>query len=363
MGKAKLWKLVGILGLIVGLAAIPFTTCAAPAPAPMKLTLAHVEPPGSVPAQFVKWWANEVEKRTSGEVVITIYGAGTLATHKEMLEATTKGTIDIGYTTWLTHFANNFPIHQMKVGAVAFRNKSLALWMAGDAIEEEIPEMRTSWQANKLMRLFSHGVASVHLLSKKPIRTLEDAKGLKVRASGILNTTLLQAIDAVVVNIPSAEAFDALQKGVIQGTVCDISWAARFKFPEVAKCFTHVGFGGDPTLSFAMNLEVWNKLSPKIQKVFLDLRTESLKVYAEMLKKDIQTGAFETFKKGNVEIIDLPAADIERWKSFPNVKNLGENWVKWGLKNAKIAEPRLREILQRYISLIEEMEKRYPESW
>ena len=111
-----------------------------------------------------------------------------------------------------------------------------------------------------------------------------------------------------------------------------------------------------------INLDVWNKLPQNVQRVFLELR-EEYPLFVAKLQQEEAKVCYKYLEEMKVKIIDLPAADIETWKNLPAVKNLSEDWIKHMVKQTKVSEPRLREMLLRYTGLYTEFSKQYPIEW
>lgn len=329
--------------------------------APMKLSLAYYGPPSGHDAEVTKWWAEEVKKRTNGAVEIKIYWGGALATAREIPEAVRIGTADIGHTVWAPYSPEKFPLSTLPDFPIPFITKPLATWLAREQVAKEFSEFDQEYARQNLKRLTYYGVGNMHVISRKPIRSLDDLKGTKIRASGKMHTGMLKAAGAVPVFIPAPAAIEALQKGVIDGTTCTITWAVAYKYHETpAKYLTQIGMGGDPGLGECMNLDVWKKLPDNIKKVLQDLREECPLVAEKLLYEETEKVGLKGLKEARVEMLQLPAADIERWKKLPEVVELEQQWFDFVLKAGGHPKERTKKMLDRFKGLVEEFGKRYP---
>ena len=80
---------------------------------------------------------------------------------------------------------------------------------------------------------------SASLMSKgKPIRTLEDIKGMKIRTPSAAQSAQLEALGATPIDMPATQIYNNLDRGVIDATMIPMSAALDFKLIEVAKYFT-----------------------------------------------------------------------------------------------------------------------------
>lgn len=104
--------------------------------------------------------------------------------------------------------------------------------------------------------------------SKKPLRKLEDFKGLKIRVPQGMESDVLARIGASVVVLPGTEIYSALDKGVVDAT----NWSTpsandQLGFHKVAPYFTYPGFHSMPTGDFAVNPREWEKLPGDIKAI------------------------------------------------------------------------------------------------
>jgi len=353
--------LIGSFCLIVALVAAPFGAAYAKSEKKSKLSYAYYGPSVGAPADCFRWWVNELEERTGGLVTAKIYWGGTLARAMEMAEAVRTGTADLGDTVWAPYNPEKFVLATIGDFPVGFLDTPLAEWLAAERLAKEFPEFDKELAANNMKRLTYYGVGNIHLISRKPIRKLEDLKGLKVRCSGKLHPVQLKAVGAVPIFIPSVEAYDGLQKGVIDASTCTARWAVSYKYYETpAKYFIRIGLGGDPGMGVMINSGVWNKLPQSAQQVLLELRQEFPPVYEEAIYKETVEKSYKVLKEAGVEFIDFPKADLETWKKLPVLKEQAEKWMDFVVKARGLSRSRVKEILDRYKELVKEFAQKYP---
>ena|ERR1019366_8616158 len=107
--------------------------------------------------------------------------------------------------------------------------------------------------------------------STKQVKTLEDLKGLKVRAPTRIATKVLTALGAVPVQMPAPQVPDALSKGVMDGASLPWEVVPALKIEEIAQTHTETP-GGQPFMSntifvVAMNQAKYDSLAPDLKKV------------------------------------------------------------------------------------------------
>jgi TRAP-type C4-dicarboxylate transport system substrate-binding protein len=331
----------------------------APAPEPVKLIFAATDPEDSVVGDVYRWWAEELSKRTNGAVTMEWHWNNSLVVMPEMLEAVTSGVADLGNFV-PPYFGNVFALHGALDSIILFSDKPLAKLKANEALDNEIPEAAAEWEAAGLVRLNSWGPFNYHMSCVKPIRTLKDFKGIKIRATGPINPVVLKAAGAVPVGFTHNELYDALMKGTVDGSLTDYDLMFRFKEAEVTPYVTRLFIAANPMLSTAINKSVWDKLSPEVQQVFLELRDEFPDKYAELGAKQFLEVSIPNLQKEGIEVIDLPPAELASLQSNPAILAIRDGWVDWILERKPgLSRERAEEIKQFYWDKVQEMNKMY----
>jgi TRAP-type C4-dicarboxylate transport system substrate-binding protein len=194
-------------------------------------------------------------------------------------------------------------------------------------------------------------ISDSYLLSKKPIRSLTDLKGLKVGVGGAQATTMA-AFDAVPINLPGAEHYDALSKGIIEANGPPIDAIVAFKFNELAKYYTLMNLG-DRIYPVVMSIDAWNKLSPENQKAISDAAPDfAMASYEEY--KAFFDAKMKWFQDQGGEIINLNATDLESLSQVQKIEN-----DKWAAELDKNGQPGTQ-VLNEFLALIEKYEKLNP---
>ena len=119
--------------------------------------------------------------------------------------------------------------------------------------------------------------------SKKEIKKLEDLKGMKIRCTGMA-AKIVQALGATPVAMPMGDTYDALSRGVVDGSMAPQEALQGWKWGEVVK-FTIENFGSSYSTGMfvVMNKEKWNSLPPDIQKIIEQINEEYVDEAGERL--------------------------------------------------------------------------------
>jgi TRAP-type C4-dicarboxylate transport system substrate-binding protein len=283
---------------------------------PIKLSYANFPPAPTFPCVQMERWKEEVEKRTGGSIAINTYPGSTLLGSKEMFDGVIAGQADIGCLC-MAYQPGRFIVTNATALPLGFPNATIASLTLWDLYRKQKPE---EFAKVKVLTMFTCAPANIY--SKKPVRSLEDLKGLELRASGGA-AQYLKALGAADVGMPQDEVPEALQKGVVQGAVSSLETLMDFKYAELCKYVTMVN---GPVYPFAvvMNMEKWNSLPKDVQEVMDGLGTEQAWWTGNYMDKHVDESVEWSKKNHNIEIIELTQKELDRWDEL--LKPLIDKW-------------------------------------
>ncbi len=265
-------------------------------------------------------WGKEIEKRTNGRVKVTIFYSGTLTPPTKSYEGVINGISDIGWGVF-GYSRGRFPLSEVSdvpLGATS----SMA---ATKAFNEYYRKFRPKELAGvKVLYLFATGPSFMHM-AKKPIVKLEDLKGIKIRFGG-LQAKVAEALGAVPVALPVGEAYDALSKGVAEGTIVPMESLEGFKLAEVVK-YTSLNFGTAPTGGqwIVMNTAKFNGLPKDIQNIMEKVSQEWIVKSAIAWDEIDRSGKEYALKLGH-KFDSLTPDEEQRWVKA--VKPIIDDYIK-----------------------------------
>ena len=277
--------------------------------APIKLSYANFPPAPTFPCVQMERWKVEVEKRTGGKVAIDTYPGGTLLDAKNMMDGVIAGQADIGCLC-MAYQPGRFIITNalgLPLGIADARIGSLVLW--------ELHQKYPSDEAFKPVKVLTMFVsAPSNIMSKKPIRTLDDVKGQNLRASGSAGD-VLKAWGANMIGMPMSDTPEALQKGVIQGLFSSLEVLKDFKYAESCRYVTMVDTSMYP-FAVVMNMDSWNALPDDVKKVMDDLRAEQAEWTGKYMDDHVKESVDWSKETYQLEVIQLPPEERTKWDAL-----------------------------------------------
>jgi TRAP-type C4-dicarboxylate transport system substrate-binding protein len=251
-------------------------------------------------------WAQEVEKRTNGAVKITMFPGGTLTPADKCYDGVVKGISDIGFSV-LAYTRGKFPLTEVSDLPLGIKSGVVATKVINAYYQKFKP---VEFDEVKVMYLHGHGPGILH--TKKPVRTLDDLKGMKIRCTGMA-AKIVTALGGVPVAMPMGETYDALSRGVVDGSMAPQESLQGWKWGEVVK-YTIENFGSSYSTGFfvVMNKEKWNSLPPDVQKAIEAVNVDWIEKTGRLWDEIDKEGREFTLARGN-EIIALSKEEDEKW--------------------------------------------------
>jgi len=287
------------------------------------LKFANFFPPPSAQSKICEEFNAELEKRTDGRVKIRYFAGGSLLNAPGIIKGVEKGIADIGYAH-IEYTPGRFPVMEAAEQPLGYPSG----WVANQIMNDFYNKVRPKeFEGFKVM--WMHANSPSMLMTTKPVRTLQDLKGLTIRAPGVIGD-VIKALGGTPAPTPMMETYDAIAKGVLQGAFVGGEAAKNFRFGEVVDYITDTWRVG-PSYPFyvVMNKKKYNSLPLDIKEIFDALCGEYKERFALMWNaQDFEAQVFAKAK--GVEYIDLPKEEEERW--------------------AKAAEPVIGDYIERIVS-------------
>lgn len=275
----------------------------------IELKLSHFWPSTSYQNELLLRWKKKVEDESRGRLTVRIFPGGTLLKQTMEWEGLNKGVADLVYGARLETAGREFS-EKMTVFTAGVTKASIGGKLLYD-VYNHFQAYRDEWKTVKLLWLAAAGPIQIHTKSK-PIRKLEDIKGMQLRTAPGVGLELIKLLGASPVSMPMSEAFMAIQKGAVEGLLGPADVLKSFRLDEVTKFTTNANLWVPLGHYLAMNLNTYNNLPPELRKVIDNTiewgREETWKMYDSIDEDSINyaKGRGHTF-------IDLSPQEMERW--------------------------------------------------
>jgi TRAP-type C4-dicarboxylate transport system substrate-binding protein len=288
-----------------------------------ELRLSTFVPPVHVIArEIITPWMAEVEKDSGGEVKPKLYPSMQLGgSPPGLFRQAVDGVVDLVFTL-PGYTSPAFPRTQMvelpglsKDGRAATE----LLWKLLD------PYLKPEFEGVKVIALWAAEDAGL-MTRGKPIKTLEDVKGLRMRSPSAAQARQLAVMGATPVAMPITELYPGLDRGTIDGAMVPFSVIIDFRIGEVAKTYTISGpLFGRSSFLIAMNQKKFDSLSAKAKAAIdkhsgLPLSLRATDVYIKRSAEGVAS------VRGKAEVVEFSKAEQEKIAKV--LRPIVDEWVK-----------------------------------
>jgi TRAP-type transport system periplasmic protein len=228
----------------------------------IELKLAYFVGDQHAMSQWLVKWANNLERDSSGRITVKRFPGSQMGPVQQHYDFVRTGQADVA---WFLHGATpgRFPLTEIVQVPYLVGSAEIGTKVLND------PELRSKYldaehRGVKVLLLLTHQPGNVHT-TKKPIRTVEDMKGLRLRFASPTIRDFVSALGGTPVGVLPTEQVEQLQKGTIDGVFIDYGGAGiAFKMGGILKYSTEM-YSYVSSFGVAMNPDFWNKLPPDLQ--------------------------------------------------------------------------------------------------
>ena len=290
----------------------------------IKLKMSSPMPPGEISTKHVVIaLAKQIEEATKGRVKVDVYTGGALGGGADHYDMVLEGTVDMGYSLQY-YTAGVFPLTTVMelpdLGFAHSRPASLTFW----ELYKTLPAFQKEYSKVKVLGLWTTDACELFKRGK-PIRSVGDFKGLKLRAMGPPDAQKIDLLGATPVSMPAPELYTSLNKGVVDGMFFSPGAAVSFKLQDVTDSITIVNSNATTFFLF-MNLDSWNSLPKDIQNIMEEITGEKVAGMGSKAYDELREVALKTCKEAGLEIYELPEEELAKIRALSST--IHEQWVK-----------------------------------
>jgi len=329
----SLGLLLAISLVAIGCPSTPVTTTpAGGGGGTVELKVANYFPAPASQSTILEDFCNDLTARTGGRVKIDYYAGGSLLSSTAMFDGILDGVADIGYSH-VYYTPGRMPVTE----AIGLPLGYPSSWVGGHVACDFEKEFKPQEFGDVVVLWMNTSTPSAISTAKKPIHTLEDLKGLTLRAPGIAGE-VIAALGATPAPTPMPEVYDAIAKGVLDGEASNFETLKTFKFAEVVKYVTSCWQITNPYPFYCvMNKDSYNNLPADIRSIF-DTLVGEYSDRSQLMWNSVDFAGKEYGDENGVQFYDLTPAEAARWQAAvaPVVDSYITNMVAAGHSEAEV---------------------------
>ncbi|WP_439519342.1 C4-dicarboxylate TRAP transporter substrate-binding protein [Hydrogenophaga sp.] len=265
------------------------------------------------------------------------------------LTSVEQGITDIG---WVFSYLEpaKMPISQLSVHTPFVTSDTRIVLGAMNELIEKNPAFKNEWDKYNLVFLGATGSDTYDIFTKFPVKSIEDLRGKKISAPGILGQWL-RGVGATPVDGALTTFYTDIQTGVSDGVVSLATGILPTKIYEVAPYITKVNMGVVFSGGLAINKDTWAKLPPEVQVAMREAGAEYSRRHGEDLVQRHETAIarmVEVGKTQNPPVTVTPMSEADRRKWIDQLPALSQEWV----KNNEARGTQAKALLSQYIAAV-----------
>ena len=297
---------------------------AAPSASAQELRLSTFVPPVHIIyKEIIVPWAAQVEKETGGQVKVTLYPSMQLGGKPpELFRQAADGVVDLVFTL-PGYTSPAFP----RTGIIELPGLKEDGFAATDMMWDLLdPYLLPEYKGTKVIAIWGAEDAGLMTRNDKAFRTMDDLKGLRIRAPSAAQAKQVQYMGAVPIAAPITQVYPGLERGTMDGAMVPFTTILDFRLGEVAKGFTISGpIFGRSVFLIAMNQKKFDGLSAANRAAIdkLSGRTLSRKATEVYIKRAEQAVASV---RGKADVYELPKSEQDRISKV--LRPIIDEWIK-----------------------------------
>lgn len=269
------------------------------------------DPAGNPNFEFQKGWTELVAEKSGGKIKIELLPVGSVVEYNETLDAVAAGILD-GQICDSSYWAGKDP-------AFGLISNPVGAWSA----PEQMIDFVENGGGKEIMQelLGSYGLHFIGVttpgleafVSRVPLDGVDDLKGVKVRTPEGPIANVFAAAGAAPVNLPSAEVYTSLDKGVVDAADYSVfSVNQQQGMNGIATHPVYPGFHSLPLVEVSMNAAKWDALPDDMKALMEETVKEFQQTQLEGNRAADEAAVAEAEASGDITIHNW--SDEERAK-------------------------------------------------
>jgi tripartite ATP-independent transporter DctP family solute receptor len=293
---------------------------------PVTIQIGYANNPGEPFDLGVREWEKLIEEKSNGSIQVEVFPSSQLGSKNDLIDQMLAGDSVITLADGAFYADRGVKDFGITFGPYLF-DKWDEAWNLTDSPWWE--EQSKLLEEKGLKIIASNWVyGERHILSKKPIRTVEDLKGLKIRVpNNTIQVKGFEVLDATPTPMPLGDVYTALQQGTIDALENPLSVLYNGKYHEVAKYLTLDGHVKNFT-TFVAGAEFFNSLTSEQQQIIMETGKEA-GVFNNDLQAKSEAEILSKYKEEGVEIIEVDTSKFaDKAKKFYELPEFTSIWSK-----------------------------------
>lgn len=275
-------------------------------------------------SQVLIWWSEEINKETQGQLTVEFYPSGVITSKAaEALTFVDSGIVEAAPIPFSAVSGSLKSVDVLSLPGLMPAD----LDKRGEILKSIFPEFKKMFEDN--YNVYVQCILQAdprNIYSRPDVPRLADLEGMKIRASGSVETNFVNALGGTATSVSATEMYTALQQGIVDGIGIPESAVISYRINEQAKHIIPLAWGGGAQV-IVVNKDSFDTLPEDIQKAIINLQPQLQQRFQDAMATALDDARQELLSLG-MTVVEWPEEDISE------VNRRGEaTWQEW-LKNA-----------------------------
>lgn len=276
---------------------------------PIVIQIGYENNPGEPVDLAINEWARLLEEKSNGTMKMEVFPSSQLGSKNDLIDQMLAGSAVITLADGAFYADRGVPDFGIVFGPYLFETWDDA-W---NLIESDWYKEQSEKLEEKGLKILTSNwmYGDRHTLTREPVRTVEDLKGMKIRVpNNIIQIKGFEVLGATPTPMALGEVYTSLQQGTIDGLENPLPVLYNGKFHEVAKYLTLDAHVKNFT-TWITGTEFFNTLTEEQQQLLIDTGNEA-GLYNNELQEQVFNETLEKLKEEGVEIIEVDQSEFSK---------------------------------------------------
>jgi TRAP-type C4-dicarboxylate transport system substrate-binding protein len=285
------------------------------------IKIAHPNPTSHINHKAATFWKERMEEKSNGAIQVEIFPGEQLGSASSLLNTAKNKIADISYVVSM-YYSDVLPLSGIASNPGLVNEVNSGAKAYNKLLKEDLYELE--YKPNGVKPLWGAVSAPAQILtSKKPMKTIEDFKGLKTVVPGGSFEQMMHNWGATPVVVTGAEIFSSWERGIVEGAVLGISSIPAYQLESLVKYASTNAALSAFGFAVVVNENVFNSWPKEIQDIVQETADETLQYFIDEMN-GMENGLRESLKD-QIEFFELPEDELNRWNE--SLKVVTDKWA------------------------------------
>lgn len=286
----------------------------------LRLQYGSIFPSGHYLSQLDHFFTEQVTERSGGVIEFDVHWSSALGGPDEIVPLVGGGAVDLAAIVTGYYFGE-FPFAGLTNALPATFESETVLDITAQLFSEN-EVIGQEFERVGLHPIFLRHLPQYTLICTRPVRTMADLEGLKVRTYGAYIPKMFEAVGAVPISLGVTEMYEGLQRGTVDCAYWTRGQVVPFKLHEVAKHLSDLDLGAINAYTIFTSQENWNSWSGETRALMTEVGREATAMSLKITEA-AEADAIDTMLENGVEVVEF----TEKEAFFSAIPNMLDLWV------------------------------------